>query len=105
MPALSKIYEEYRDLRDRFEVLAFHDNSVKDFDELDENLKPAMKAYWGGKPLPFPVLLDTTGETVMAYGINSWPTSFLIDPEGKIVAAEAEELERILKKERLRKGK
>ena len=58
--------------------------------ELEEKLKPVMEARWVGKPLPFPVLLDSTGETVKAYGITSWPTSFLIDPEGKIVTADPE---------------
>jgi len=78
---------------------------VKDLEALDEKLKPIIQGRWGGKPLPFPVLMDSTGETVMAYGICGWPTSFLIDPEGKIVAADEEALEPILKKERLRKGK
>ena len=92
-------------MRDRFEILAFHDNSVKDLEALDEKLKPIIRARWGGKPLPFPVLMDSTGETVKVYGISAWPTSFLIDPEGKIVEADEETLERILKKERLQKGK
>ncbi len=78
---------------------------MKDLEALDEKLKPIIQAHWGGKPLPFPVLMDSTGETVMAYGINGWPTSFLIDPKGRIVAADPEELEAILKKERLQKGK
>ena len=35
--------------------------------------------------MPFPVLLDGEGKTYGIYGIQGWPTTLLIDPEGHLV--------------------
>jgi hypothetical protein len=70
-------------------VLAFHDGTVKDFEEMDAKTERTKQALWHGRSLPFPVLLDVQkgrhGATVEAFGINSFPTTILIDPEGKLV--------------------
>jgi hypothetical protein len=52
---------------------------------LDEKLKPIIRRQWNGRSLPFPILLDTTGETVEKYGVVHWPTAVLIDPAGRVV--------------------
>ena len=43
------------------------------------------KEVWEGKDLPYPVLIDGEATTAGDYGIQSWPTTFLIDPEGHLV--------------------
>ena len=85
MPELIALYEDHADHRDQFEVFAVHDKSVKSFAELDEKLPKIKEHYWQGKDLPFPVLLDATGETGKLYGIRAYPTGLLIDPDGKLV--------------------
>ena len=87
-----EFYEKHKDQRDRFEILAFHDKAAKTFAELDEKLKPIIKDKWGGKSLPFPILLDDSGETVKAWGIHAFPTVILVDPEGKLVKGGGEEM-------------
>jgi len=82
---LIDFYEAHREHRDKFEILAFHDDTVADFKELDEKLKPISKDMWHGKDLPFPVLLDSTGQTLKAFGITHFPTLVLIDPDGRLV--------------------
>ena len=46
--------------------------------------------------LDFPVLLDTQSVISSAYGVRAWPTTFLVDQEGKVrfitVGAETEPL-------------
>ncbi len=84
------LYEKYATIQDKFEVLAFHDATVKTFEELDEKLEPIIKERWDGKALPFPILLDPTRATLKAFGISAYPTNILIDPEGKIVKGNAE---------------
>jgi peroxiredoxin len=80
--------------RDKFEIILFHDNTIKDFEQLDAKLKKSKEMFWRGRDLPFPVLLDSTGQTFKAFGIRGMPTPFLIDPQGKIVGpAWQEELE------------
>jgi hypothetical protein len=91
---LIDLYEAHKNNRDKFEILAFHDGTVKDFAELDKNLESPRKRFWRGRDLPFPILLDATGETVKNWGIHAFPTTLLIDPEGKLVGeAREEELE------------
>lgn len=85
-----KLYDEYAELRDRFEILAFHDATAKTLDELDRKLARVVASRWGGKALPFPVLLDATGSTVRSFGIRAYPTAVLIDPRGRVVKGDAE---------------
>ena len=84
------LHDKYEALRDRFQVLAFHDATVKDFAELDQKLAPVIEKRWGGKALPFPILLDPTRATIRAFGISAYPTNMLIDPEGRVVKGNAE---------------
>lgn len=85
------IWDEYPELRDRFQIVAFHDDQVGDFTELDEKLRPIIEDTWKGRELPFPILLDPSGETLKTYGVRSFPTVVLIDPEGIVVADGSEE--------------
>jgi len=80
--------------RDKFEIILFHDNTIKDFEQLDAKLKKSKEMFWRGRDLPFPVLLDSTGQTFKEFGIRGLPTPFLIDPQGNVVGpAWQEELE------------
>lgn len=96
LPALRALAEKHPKYTERIALLAFHDDSVADFAELDPELTKLEKNVWKGKPLPFPILLDASGTTIATYGIDSFPTTLLIDPEGKLVGkvgeAELEEL-------------
>ncbi len=84
LPRLIKIYKGLEKVSDKFEIIAFHDPRAKNFKELDQKLEPIISNKWGGKPLPFPILLDSTGTTIERFGITMFPTSILIDPEGKV---------------------
>ena len=79
-----EFYNEHPD-DDRFEIIAFHDASAKTFEELDEKCATAKEKYWGGKDLPFPIFLDSTGATIKQYEITSFPTMILFDPQGRLV--------------------
>ncbi len=85
MPELIALYEAHAADRDKFQVFAVHDKTVKSFAELDKKLVPLKKRYWLGKDLPFPVLLDATGKTEEIYAVHAHPTGLLIDPDGKLV--------------------
>lgn len=97
MPGLIDLYEAHKKDRDKFEILAFHDGHAKDFKELDKNIKGPREKYWNGRDLPFPILLDATGQTIRDWGVRAFPTRLLIDPDGKLVGeAGEEELEKKL---------
>lgn len=79
-----KIYEDHKAQRDQFEVIAFHDASVKSMDALEEKMEPLIANRWNGKPLPFPILHDATGTTIKQLGVRGYPTLILVNPEGKV---------------------
>ncbi len=91
MPGLIDLYETHAKNRDKFEIIAIHDGTVKDFKELDNKLTKVKEMYWRNRDLPFPILLDSTGQTIKDYGVHYFPTTILIDPEGKLVGEAAEE--------------
>jgi hypothetical protein len=87
-----KFYEDHAADRERFEILAFHDAQAKSFADLDAKLANTIRDAWGGKTLPFPVLLDSSGQTIREWGIHAFPTHVLIDPQGRIVRGGSAEL-------------
>ena len=46
---------------------------------------------WRGRPLPFPILLDTTGETIKNFGVRAFPTVLIVDPQGHLVRVPEEQ--------------
>src|SRR5437773_6250035 len=97
-----QFYAGHRKQRDYFEILAFHDPSVKTLPELRQKLKPIIQGPWKGQSLPFPILLDATEQTHRTnWGIRAYPTVVLIDPEGRLLEDEGHlGLEQILDSER-----
>lgn len=85
LPGWMDFVDDHRADHDKFVVLCVHDPQATDFAMLDEKLEPIIRRTWRGRALPFPILLDTSGQFVEAYGIRSWPTAVLLDPEGRVV--------------------
>jgi hypothetical protein len=79
-----KLYNEFRDRQGEFEILAFHGPSAESVSDLRQKTESLVRDVWK-RSLPFPVLLDSTGETVSRFGIRSWPTTVVIGPDGKVV--------------------
>jgi alkyl hydroperoxide reductase subunit AhpC len=98
LPELARLYEKYASLRSKFEILAVHDARATSMEDMDQKLKEKeiVEKHWDGKQLPFPILLDSTGETEKKYGIVTHPTTLLIDPDGKLVHAGHHEVAGVL---------
>jgi thiol-disulfide isomerase/thioredoxin len=74
------------ELAKKFQVLALHETSgIKTLKELDPLIERFEKGIWKGK-LPFPILMDKNGETLDRFAIRAFPTTVLIDPQGKVKA-------------------
>jgi hypothetical protein len=105
LPELMAFYEAHHSQRDRFEVLAFcvdFGGTLKTIRELENHLESVKKNVWGGKDLPFPVLLDNTFQTYERLGLEGSAVSnlLLINPEGKLVEGDLKTLERELSSSR-----
>jgi len=92
IPRLVAFCDQHKDLRPKFEVVVFHDASVRNFEEFDSGVSVAKGRAWNARELPFPVFLDSNGETLRTFGICSFPTTILIDPEGRLVGEADEEV-------------
>jgi thiol-disulfide isomerase/thioredoxin len=80
-------------------IVALHDQSVQSRAEYDGKIARVRELLWGGRDLPFRVLLDrpdptkpddrtpeAAGTTIKRYGgIREFPTLFVIDRDGTIV--------------------
>ncbi len=87
LPKLMKFYEEHAEQRDQFEILSIcidFEGGLKSMADVDRALAPIVKHVWGGKTLPFPILLDPTFKTWERFGLPGLGTVVLIDPEGKL---------------------
>ena len=88
IPELMKFYEEHRGQRDRFEILSMcldPDGELNSLADMDRALEPIVRQVWGGKTIPFPILLDNTFKTWESFGLRGLNTVLLIDPEGNLV--------------------
>jgi thiol-disulfide isomerase/thioredoxin len=98
MPKLIEFWDDHADRRSQFEILAFHDATVDSLEELQTKVASAREEYWMNRELPFPVLVDSAGETLERFGVLRFPTLVLIDPEGRIVDSTSGDGSRLLER-------
>jgi thiol-disulfide isomerase/thioredoxin len=98
LPRMMEIHDDHPGERDKYVVLTVHSAlQGKSFAEVDEKLVPVVRDIWGGRMIPFPILLDAEGEIQKTFGVTHWPTTILFDPEGKVVGEiQPDELEKKL---------
>lgn len=78
MPDIQELYESYGD---EGEVVILGAAAPNFSNETDAE---GIKAFLKENGYTYPVLMDTTGELFMQYGISSYPTTFMIDKEGNV---------------------
>ena len=87
LPKLARFYDQNLSYRKRFEILAVHENGVAGritAEELKEKLASLEKQKYG-RALPFPVLLDRSGDIIRTWGISAYPTTAIINPQGILI--------------------
>jgi AhpC/TSA family len=88
LPKLMIFYEDHAAQRDRCEILAIlcdYDGELKSMANVDRGLAPIVEHVWGGKTIPFPVLLDSSFKTWESFGLQGMGLVLLIDPERHLV--------------------
>ncbi len=110
MPSLMDLHDELAEKG--LVIIGIHDDSLETAEELESKLAEFTENRWAGRAIPFRIALDgggrtpiegtersVNGATTAAYGITGWPTTVLIDPDGKVVGkydGHRQELERML---------
>ncbi len=85
MPDLQALYEDWEENAGDLVVLGVA--APKDPDSLypvDDKTEEEIAAFLEENGYDYPVLMDATGELFLAYGVNSFPTTFMIDREGNV---------------------
>lgn len=97
-PDWMALYDRHAGLRDQFEVLAMHSPDGESLAGVKTELDRIVAGPWKGQRPAFPLIFDRTGATHKRYGIEMYPTTLLIDPQGKLVGLTSpEDMERRLK--------
>lgn len=80
MPEIQKIYEETQQEEDSdLVVLGI---AAPGFGQ--EKSQEEVEAFLEKNGYTYPVLMDTTGEVFMEYGISAYPTTFMVDRDGNL---------------------
>lgn len=80
MPEIQKIYEETQQEEDSdLVVLGI---AAPGFGQ--EKSQEEVEAFLEKDGYTYPVLMDTTGEVFMEYGISAYPTTFMVDRDGNL---------------------
>lgn len=87
MPRLMTIHDTFAE--HGLVVIGIHEaGSLESIDMLPEMVKNSQETVWGNRAIPFALALDggtaPSGDTTQAYGVVGFPTSYLIDRDGKV---------------------
>ena len=80
MPDIQKLYEEYQTADD--DSLVILGIAAPGFGQ--EGSIEEITAFLEENAYTYPVVMDTTGEIFMSYGITSYPTTFMINQDGNV---------------------
>ena len=93
------------DAHDRYQgkpvvIIALHDQSIQSYDELKSRLSGVKRQLWNNRDLPFTIAFDRPdpavgagdaaigrGITIARYKIRAFPTTLVIDQEGKVIGS------------------
>ena len=84
MPDIQKLYEKYGKNTGDVIVLGVANPKTKDAPNNQDQAEPGIVQYLSENGYSYPVLMDRTGALFSAYGITSFPTTFMIDQEGNV---------------------
>ena len=96
MPEMMRIHDALAD--EGLMIVAVHDDSIDSMQALERHLVKFTEEHWDGREIPFPIAIDGGGETdipgtdrtakgstTAAYGVQAWPTTILIGPDGNVI--------------------
>ena len=80
MPDIQKLYETY-DQEGEEALIVLGVAAPGQWQEQDEE---GVKTFLEDKGYTYPVLMDSSGNTFLQYGVSSYPTTFMIDRDGNV---------------------
>ncbi len=84
MPEIQALYERYNENSDDLIVLGVANPKSSAYPHNADVFQEEVEAFLENGGYTFPVVMDTTGEIFGAYGIRSFPTTFMISSDGTV---------------------
>ena len=84
MPEIQALYEKYGSNEGDLIVLGVANPKTEEQPYNNDGTVEEVTQFLEENGYTFPTVMDTTGETLMAYGISAFPTTFMIDTEGNV---------------------
>lgn len=84
MPDIQALYEKYGENSEDLIVLGIANPKTEDMPYNQDGTVEEVQTFLSEEGYTYPVVMDTTGESFMNYGITSFPTTFMIDKEGNV---------------------
>lgn len=84
MPDIQKLYEEYGYNEEDLVVLGIANPKSEEYPYNQDTTVEELTQFLEDRGYTYPVVMDTTGEMFEAYGIFSFPTTFMIDKDGNV---------------------
>ena len=84
MPHIEELYKEYGLNKDEVVILGVSNPKSKEYPHNSDASKEEVIKFIEEKGYTFPIVFDETGEVYRDYFIRSFPTTFMINKEGKI---------------------
>lgn len=84
MPDIQKIYEDYGGNQEDLIVLGVANPKTEEHPYNQDGSQEEVEAFLSEGGYTYPVVMDTTGEAFQAYGVTSFPTTFMIDRDGNV---------------------
>ena len=84
MPEVQALYEKYGNNEGDVIVLGVANPKSEEYPYNQDVTQPEVEQFLEDGGYTFPVVMDTTGDVLSAYGISAFPTTFMIDTEGNV---------------------
>lgn len=84
MPEIQALYEEYGYNEEDVVVIGVANPRTEDQPYNQDVTQAEVEQFLTDRGYSFPVVMDTTGEVFAQYGIQAFPTTFLIDAQGNV---------------------
>ena len=84
MGEIQALYELYGENQGDVIVLGVANPKTQDAPHNQDKTQPEVEQFLSEGGYTFPVVMDTTGETLYSYGISAFPTTFMIGSDGNV---------------------
>lgn len=85
MPDIEALYKEYGENSEDLVILSVANPKTKDNPNNNDKTIEEVTKFMKDNGYSYPALMDTTGDVLLQYYITAFPTTFMIDREGRVI--------------------